>query len=180
MLSYRWAVQIVLEKFRSREGYHCRKSCGGDGIWTRLWRELEPGDEGSSGECVVIQSWAGPGTEEWAYVVCLDRLSSVCHWVIDWDRLGPGCRTQRYQAQEFEWVYRQWGRFFKKGVNMTRAVLEKGGSVHVRVSFRKSITIVTRGLVPGLGFWQWELKWVRGKEHWAGCMTGLRDPLDSE
>ena len=48
---------------------------------------------------------------------------------------------------------------------MTRAMLEKGVSVHVRVSFRKSITIVTRGLVPGLGSWQWELKWVRGKEH---------------
>lgn len=59
-------------------------------------------------------------------------------------------------------------------------MIEEGGSVHVRVSFRKSVTVVTKGLVPGLGLWQWEQKWVRREEQQVESVSVFRDPLDLE
>lgn len=44
MLSYRRAVQIILENFRSREAYRCRRAYGGGGVWIGLWRKLDLDD----------------------------------------------------------------------------------------------------------------------------------------
>lgn len=62
---------------------------------------------------------------------------------------------------------------------MIRAMLEEGGSVRLRASLRKSVTVVMR-LMPGICLWPWEQKRARCEEQRAGSMTGFGDPLDLE
>lgn len=48
----------------------------------------------------------------------------------------------------------------------------------VLVFLRKSVSVLRRELVPGLGLWQWEHKWVRHKEPSVESVTVFGEPLD--